>query len=58
MNVFANIAAFVRGREHMNAFLIRLLEHYVHLDAEMDRDAKNDSLVSNSTTDGDGWVAL
>ncbi|VDP83644.1 unnamed protein product [Echinostoma caproni] len=45
VNVFANLAAFVQGAPKLYRFLSRLLEHYVHLGVEMERDNKNGSLT-------------
>nr|CAH8853050.1 unnamed protein product [Trichobilharzia regenti] len=46
INVFANISTFVQGQAKLNKLLHRLLEHYVHVDMEIDQDAKN---ASNTT---------
>ncbi|TPP65581.1 hypothetical protein FGIG_03278 [Fasciola gigantica] len=45
INVFANVAAFVQNVPKLYRFLSRLLEHYVHLGVEMERDTKNGSLL-------------
>ncbi|CAH8540893.1 unnamed protein product [Heterobilharzia americana] len=43
INVFANISTFVQGQAKLKKLLHRLLEHYVHVDMEIDQDSKNSS---------------
>ncbi|KAH8869729.1 Phosphatidylinositol 4-kinase alpha [Schistosoma japonicum] len=40
INVFANISTFVQGQSKLYKLLHRLLEHYVHVDIEIDQDSK------------------
>ncbi|KAK4470141.1 hypothetical protein MN116_005591 [Schistosoma mekongi] len=40
INVFANISTFVQGQSKLYKLLHRLLEHYVHVDMEIDQDSK------------------
>ncbi|CAH8562612.1 unnamed protein product [Schistosoma margrebowiei] len=46
INVFANISTFVQGQPKMYKLLHRLLEHYVHVDMELDQDSKSTSILT------------
>uniref|UniRef100_A0A094ZD16 Phosphatidylinositol 4-kinase alpha n=1 Tax=Schistosoma haematobium TaxID=6185 RepID=A0A094ZD16_SCHHA len=46
INVFANISTFVQGQPKLYKLLHRLLEHYVHVDMELDQDSKSTSILT------------
>ncbi|CAH8509726.1 unnamed protein product [Schistosoma turkestanicum] len=56
INVFANLSTFVQGQSKLYKLLHRLLEHYVHVDMELDQDSKTTSSTLTTAAHGLGQL--